>query len=187
MRKIFLVVVFSLFICSMVHTSTADITVKVTVRFLSVSVDAPEYDFGFMDVGEVKLATSAITAKNESNCAVSFQLKLTNPPNPTPPPPDIWTAISAGAPLVDQYKLSAIFRNLLPAISDYVDNEDSVSDGFVTASGTVFAKNVDGEGEKGYNVTVDATRKLWLRFYAPSGTNVKTQQLIPITVKALTF
>lgn len=179
MRKVFLVVFFSLFICSVAFAaSTADITVRVTVRFLSVSVDMAEYDFGFMDAGEVKLATSAITAKNESNCAVNFSLKLTNPGG--------WTAVSEGIPVEDKYMLSAIFRTSSPISGDYGDN-DAMTINFVVATETQFAKTGDAEGEKGYNVAADATRKLWLRFYAPSATIVKTQQLIPITVKAVGY
>lgn len=186
MRKAFLAVLFSLFIYNSAYSaSTADITVKVTVRFLSVSiVDSAEYSFGVLDVGDVAVATSQIVVKNESNCAVSFQLKLTNPAG--------WTAISVGTPPgeppgVDQYMLSGIFRNSLPVEGDFVDNEDAMTINFVLATGEKFAKNDDAEGEKGYNVVKDTTRNLWLRFYAPSGTNVKDQQLIPVTVKAVGY
>lgn len=178
MKRIFLLVFLSLFICNFVlAASTADVTVKVTVRFLSVTVDVAEYNFGFMDTGEVKVAESAITVTNNSNCGVDFQLKLTNPPG--------WTAVQSGIPGEDRYMLSGIFRNNQPASGDYLDNEDAISTNFVSASGATFAKDGDPDSEKGFDVAKNTTRKLWLRFFAPSSTAIGTEQLIRVSVKVI--
>ncbi len=157
-------------------TQTADITVTVTVRKLSVSVSPATLAFGLVNEGTTTVAGSAIVVTNDGNLTENYDVKLTNPVG--------WTAIQSGSPSTDQYKLGAIFKTLAPVAGDFVDSEDMISTIFVTSSATLFAKNTDVAGEKGFSVVASATRNLWFGFFAPSLTTVGTQQSITVTLRA---
>jgi len=157
--------------------STADITVTVTCRKLSVGVTPSSYAFGLVDVISETVATTSIGVSNDGNVSEDFKLKLTDPVG--------WTALQAGTPGTDQYILGAIFMTAAPVAADYIDSEDMLSTDYAEASTTVFAKNtVEPEGEKGYSVLASEARKLWFYFYAPALTTVGTEQSITVTVEA---
>ena len=155
---------------------TADITVTVTCRKLSVGVSPNTYAFGTVNEGSETVAATAITVTNDGNVNEDFEAKLTNPTG--------WTAIQSLTPGTDQYILGAMFKAIAPVVADYDDAEDMLSTTYVEASILIFALDAGAIGEKGYSVAAAATRNLWLYFYAPSATTVGTQQSITVTLRA---
>ncbi len=154
---------------------TADITVTVTCRKLSVGVSPTSYAFGTVNEGTTTVAASAIVVTNDGNVAETYQIKLTNPGG--------WTAIQAGTPGTDQYMLSAIFHGATaPLTGDFADN-DALGTAYVTCSATVFAKDTSPP-ETGVGVAAGAERRLWFRFVAPSYSTVGTPQSITVTINA---
>jgi hypothetical protein len=155
---------------------TADITVTVTCRMLSVGVSPTSYAFGTVNEGSNTLATSSITVTNNGNATETYQIKLTAVAG--------WTAIQTGTPTTDQYMLSAIFHDTgtAPIVGDFADN-DALSTTYATSSVTVFAQDVTPP-QTGVSVAAAATRNLWFKFYAPSATTVGTQQSITVTINA---
>lgn len=181
MRKMILVLVvvgfLGLCMADLVFAAqTADITVTVTCRKLSVSVSPSAYAFGTVNEGSETVATSAITVTNDGNVNEDYEAKLTNPGG--------WTAIQAGTPGVDQYILGAIFKTNAPTTGNYDDNEDMLSTSYVEATALIFALDADPDAQKGFNVAASATRNLWFYFFAPSSTTVGTQQSITVTLRA---
>lgn len=156
--------------------STADITVTVTVRHLSVSVAPSSYAFGLVEAGSQTVASSAIVVTNDGNAAEDFGLKLTNPA--------VWTAVQSGTPGQDEFKLGAIYGTAAPGAGDYTDSEDFLSTSNVVPDADKFAVNASGAGEKGYNVAKTDSRNLWFFFYAPSSTTEGTDKSITTTVTA---
>lgn len=181
MRKIILALIVTGFLCFAMADladalQTADITVTVTCRNLSVGVSPSGYDFLTVNEGSETVATSAIVVTNNGNGSEDFEAKLTAVAG--------WTAIQAGVPGVDQYILGAIFKTAAPTTANYDDSEDMLSTSYVEASALIFALDGDTEIQKGFNVAAAATRNLWFYFYAPSTTTVGTPQLITVTVRA---
>lgn len=155
---------------------TADITVTVTCRKLSVGVSPGLYGFGPVNEGSETVASTAITVTNDGNVNEDFEAKLTVVAG--------WTAIQSGTPSVDEYILGAMFKSTAPATTDYDDSEDMLSTSFVEASALIFALDAGAAGEKGYNVAATGTRNLWFYFFAPSSTSVGTEQSITVTLRA---
>ena len=155
---------------------TADITVTVTCRMLSVSVSPSSYAFGTVNEGSDTVSTSSITVTNNGNAAETYQIKLTAVSG--------WTAVQTGTPGADEYMLSAIFHTTgtPPIVGDFADN-DALSTSYGTCSATVFAQD-DTPPETGASVSATDTRNLWFKFYAPSSTTVGTEQSITVTINA---
>ena len=181
MRKTFLVLmVAGLFWLSMADTvyaaQTADITVTVTCRMLSVGVSPGSYAFGAVNEGSDTVASSAITVTNNGNVAETYQVKLTAVAG--------WTAVQTGTPGANQYMLSAVFHTTgtPPIAGDFADN-DALSTSYATSSDTAFAQD-DTPPETGAGVAATNTRSLWFKFYAPSSTTVGTEQSITVTINA---
>lgn len=181
MRKIISVLVTTVFLSLSIvdlisAASTADITVTVTCRNLSVGVSPGSYAFGTVNEGSETVASTAITVTNDGNVNEDFEAKLTVVAG--------WTAVQSGTPSTDQYILGAMFKSTAPATTDYDDAEDMISTSYVEASATVFALDAGAVGEKGYSVAAAGTRNLWFYFFAPSATTVGTQQSITVTLRA---
>lgn len=180
MRKLILgmVVALTLFTMDLVFAAqTADITVTVTVRKLSVSVSSGTFAFGLVNEGTTTVAGSSIVVTNDGNVTELFQLKLVNPTG--------WTADQLGTPAADHYKLGAIFRDTTaPVAGDFTDSQDYISTSYVSPTATIFAKNGDADSMKGFNVAASTTRELWFAFVAPSSTSISTQQSITTTLNA---
>ncbi len=158
---------------------TADITVTVKISQLSVAVAPTSYDFGNMAAGANAVASSYIAVTNDGNVTEKFKLGIPSEPNGT------WTSVTAAAPVSEQYRLSAIFKDSQPASGDY-GAEDSFSVSTErTATADDLAITADGAGVKGYNVSENDWRQLWFKFEAPSTTNITTQQSITARVTAL--
>ena len=179
-KKFLVLMVAGLFWLSMADivyaAQTADITVTVTCRNLSVSVDPSSYAFGTVSEGSETVASTAITVTNNGNVNEDFEVKLAAVAG--------WTALQAGTPGADEYILGAIFKTAAPTTGDYDDSEDMLSTSFVESSATIFAKDTDAADQKGYSVAASGTRNLWFYFFAPSSTTVGTQQSITVTVRA---
>lgn len=182
MRKIIFVLVvigfLGLFMANLANAAdTANITVTVTCRKLSVGVSPGSYAFGTVNEASNTIATSSITVTNDGNGAETYQIKLTAVAG--------WTAIQTGTPTTDQYMLSAIFHTTTPAapiVGDFADN-DALSTTYATSSVTVLAQDTTPT-ETGLSVAALATRNLWFKFYAPSTTTVGTEQSITVTINA---
>jgi hypothetical protein len=155
---------------------TADITVTVTCRMLSVGVNPSSYAFGAVNESSETVASSEITVTNNGNVTEDLEVKLTDPGG--------WTALQSGTPGEDQYILGAIFRTSAPTTDDYDDSEDMLSTSYVESTTAIFAKDGDSDDQKGFNVAASGTRNLWFYFFAPSATTVATQQSITVTVRA---
>ena len=155
---------------------TADITVTVTVRKLSVSVGSATFAFGSVNESSQTVASAAVAVTSDGNVTEDFELKLTNPIG--------WTAVQSGTPNTDQYLLGSIFRTASPAAGDFTDSQDTLSTTFVTSSTTVFAKDADANSQKGFSVATSGARNLWFLFFAPSYSTIGTQQSIVVTVRA---
>ena len=155
---------------------TADITVTVTCRMLSVGVSPSSYAFGAVNESSETVASSEITVTNNGNVTEDLEVKLTDPGG--------WTALQSGTPGEDQYILGAIFRTSAPTTDDYDDSEDMLSTSYVESTTAIFAKDGDSDDQKGFNVAASGTRNLWFYFFAPSATTVATQQSITVTVRA---
>jgi hypothetical protein len=156
--------------------STADITVTVTCRLISVGVTPSSYAFGTVNELSETVASTSIGISNNGNVNEDFELKLTNPAG--------WTAIQSGTPSTDQFICGGIFKSTAATTADYVDSEDMISTSYVEATANIFALNSGDAGEKGYSVAAAGSRYLWLYFFAPSLTTVSTQQSITVTIRA---
>ncbi len=158
---------------------SADITVTVKISNLSVAVAPTSYDFGNMTAGGNAVASSYIAVTNDGNVTEKFKLGIPSEPN------GAWTSVTAAAPVSEEYRLSAIFRDTAPTTGQY-GPEDSFS---VSAEREATADNLaitgDAAGVKGYNVSENDWRKLWFKFEAPSTTSITTQQSITARVTAL--
>ena len=184
MRKVFLVLVVVGFLGFCVAdlasaAQTADITVTVTCRSLSVTItgDPVTWALSLVEADSETVKSTAIVVTNSGNGSETYQLKLTDPA--------VWAAVQTDAALAaEKYQLGAIFQTTstaAPVANDYVDSADFVSTGYVACTATVFAKSV-GDG---LNVAVSGARDLWLYFRAPPSTAETGQKSITVTVKAI--
>lgn len=147
--------------------TTADINVTVTIQSVSVTATGT-YAFGTVVVSSSTVSVTAITVTNNGNVAETFSLKLTNPGS--------WTAVLT-APGSEEYRLSAMFN--ANGDSTFVPANHGLTTSSVASSASKFAGT-----QTGLAVAAAATRSLWLKFEAPSGTAVTTEQTIVVTVTA---
>lgn len=146
----------------------ATINVTVTIQNLSVSATGP-LAFGTVLTSSETVSTDSSHVVNDGNVTETYAIKLTNPGG--------WTATS-GAPGSETYRLSAQFNASQPtAVSFDADTDLTTSD--QTSSATIFAGN-----QTGLSVAASAARYLWLKFEAPTGTSVTTEQTIVVTITA---
>ena len=181
LAKAFLVICL-VFVASGVYayTDTQDITVLVIIQKLSVAVSPSEYDFGGMTENSSEVATSSITVTNDGNYTEKFMMSF-----PDGEPNGTWNSVTASAPGAEEYRLSAIFKDVAPGTGDY-EASDSFCDGCDrTASGTDLARDGDGDNVKGFDVSATQTRGLWFKFEAPSTTVITTQQSITTRITAV--
>jgi hypothetical protein len=181
LAKLFLVICL-VFVASGVYayTQTQNITVKVIIQKLSVSVSPSEYDFGGMTENSSEVATSSITVTNDGNYTEKFKMDF-----PSGEPNGTWNSVTASAPGAEEYRLSAIFKDVAPVTDDYLAS-DSFCDGCArTATTTDLARDGDADSVKGLNVSATQTRGLWFKFEAPSTTAITTQQSITTSITAL--
>jgi hypothetical protein len=157
--------------------STADITVTVTCRLLSVSIDPGTYAFGTVSESSKTVASTSIGVTNNGNVNEDFELKLTNNTS--------WTLKQSGVTGENEFISGAIFKTTAPSTGDYLDDEDMlIKDTYVEAGASIFAVNGDGLEVKGYSVAAAAGRKLWLYFYAPSSSTSAAEQSFTVTIRA---
>jgi hypothetical protein len=147
--------------------TTADINVTVTVTSVSVTATG-SYAFGTVSASSSTVSGTAITVTNNGNVAETFSLKLTDPVG--------WTAVIT-APGSEEYRLSAMFNS--DNAGTFVPANHALTTSSVASDGTQFAGD-----ETGASVAAADTRSLWLKFEAPSGTAVTSQQTIVVTVTA---
>ena len=157
---------------------TANITVTVTVRYISVAVSPNTYDFGFVDPGTYTTATSKIDVTNDGNDAEDFKLQITSSPS--------WTVEETSAdPGNEEYKLLGLFNSSAPGDIYVGDAPAEGTDDIIFESSQKNCNTTNFAGDQnGDNVPSGATRNLWFRFGAPSSTAVTTQQSIVVTVSA---
>ena len=146
----------------------ATINVTVTIQNLSVSATSP-LAFGTVLTSSETVSTDSSHVINDGNVTETYAIKLTNPGG--------WTATS-GAPGSETYRLSAQFNASEPTAGSFgADHDLTTSD--QTSSGTIFAGD-----QTGLSVAASAARYLWLKFEAPTGTSVTTEQTIVVTITA---
>ena len=159
---------------SVYAAQTADITLTVTIRYISVSVSPNSYNFGMVDQGTYTIANSAIEVENDGNDTEDFRLQVTTSPG-------VWTIVeAAGDPANEQYKLMALFNTNQPIAGNYADNADVVESSGTKDCGSTYFSGT----ETGDDVAASGTVNLWLRFGAPGTTAVRTMQTITVQVTA---
>ena len=183
MRSLKLLTIFALLIglpISLFAAQTADITITVTVRYISVAVSPNTYDFGFVDPGTYTVASSAITVTNDGNDTEDFKLQITTSPS-------AWTVEETDAdPGSEEYKLLALFNSSQPTSSDItgdVSGEGTDDIVFESAQKDCDSTNFAGD-QDGDDVPASGSVSLWFEFGAPSSTSTTTQQSMVVTVSA---
>jgi len=167
--------------CQAYAGDTANITVYVKIQALSVAISPTSYDFGTLTVNSAAVAVSSITVTNDGNVIEKFKLGITSEPNGS------WTSVTAATPGSEQYRLSAIFKDVAPGSGNY-GAEDSFSVSTErTATADDLAITADGEGVKGFNVAQTNSRGLWFKFETPLDTIITTTQSITAQITALVY
>ena len=169
--KLTLVAVLSLGISGLAQAANpATISVTVTIQNLSVSATGP-IAFGTVTAGSQTVSSSSSTVTNDGNVTETYSLSLTNPAG--------WTAVQAAPSAAEEYALLAMFNAAAPGAGSFTYADHALSTTSVAGSATKFAGD-----QTGLSVATSATRKMWLRFNAPTSTSVTTQQTITVTVTA---
>jgi len=165
---------------SLYAAQTANITVTVTVRYISVAVSPNSYDFGFVDAGTYTVSSSSITVTNDGNDTEDFKLQITTSPT-------AWTVVETDAdPGNEEYKLLGLFNSSQPTSADITG--DAVGEGtddiiFESAQKNCDTTNFAGD-QDGDDVPASGSINLWFEFGAPSSTTETGQQSIVVTVSA---
>jgi len=154
---------------------------------LSITIEPSVRPFGEVPANQSDVLSDGFTVTNTGNVTQKYQLRLTGVPTG-------WTAKNvAGAPGWEEVKILGLFTTQSPlSASHFDDNPPNTGDGDIvrstsndTATSTNFAISTEGAGVKGYDVTVSGIRYLWFRFDAPSGTSIKNEQFLTVTVTAI--
>jgi hypothetical protein len=168
-RGLISLAVLTVWVSTVQAANPATINVTVTIQNLSVTASGP-IAFGTVTASSVTVSTDSSHVVNNGNVGETYSLKLTDPAG--------WTAVQA-APGSEEYCLSAQFNSAKPLVGSFTYADHALTTTSVACSGTKFAGD-----QTGLSVAATGARYLWLKFEAPSGTIVTTQQTIVVTVTA---
>jgi len=161
--------VLSLWASTAQAANPATINVTVMIQNLSVSATGP-IAFGTVVASSVTVSSDSSHVVNDGNVTETYSLKLTDPGG--------WTAVQ-DVPGSEEYCLSAQFNSAQPLAGSFAYADHALT----TSSVPCAADKFDGD-QTGLSVPTSGARYLWLKFEAPSGTVVTTQQTIVVTITA---
>jgi hypothetical protein len=157
-----------------------EIYCTVIIQDLSVSLGASSYPFGQLATSGTSAPTGqAIVVTNDGNVTETYELSLAYTLTGSG---TAWTA--GAAPAAHIFRMSALFSSTANASGNYDGTADVLTTSDQAASGTIFAIDAEGVGEKGYSVATSATRDLNFCFEAPTSTDLTSQQYITVTITA---
>ena len=168
-----------------------DIIVTVTVQKLSITASNRTNASATIALGNViggtqNVSPIPVTITNSGNVTETYTLSIPSEPNLT------WASATA-APGTESYQMSGVFRAPAagaPVSANYVDNQDdySVATPRAADGANHVAVNADGGGPatKGFQMTIGSNVYLWLRFGAPTLTEITTEQSIINQITAAT-
>jgi hypothetical protein len=146
-----------------------------TVVISRVHLSTDTLNFGALLPGATVVYSSSITVTNTGNTTASFQLSITDPA--------VWRSTDNPAGL-DSFRLTGVFKNTKPNPSDFDIANDFINTSTHTATSTIFARDTDGDSEKGINVSVNDQRALWFRIEMPPISTTDTEQVIRINASS---
>jgi hypothetical protein len=151
---------------------------KLDADELSVGVSNGDVKFGKLYAGRSKVAEQPVIIKNGNAKSVDLKLSLTNPTTD-------WEAVE-NKPGENQYRVSGIFSDSLPASANFAPN-DALTTEPGLASPENFAIDSSENGMSGgYGIPPEKERKLYFKFDAPLSVSEPTTTLkIPITITAV--
>jgi len=183
LRIIFVTVVGLLLPVFCFGAQTADVTVTVTVRVISLTVvGSSSYDFGLVPEGSSVVASNSIEVQNDGNDTEDFSLQITSYPS------GVWSVKeTSGDPGADEFKLYALYdSNGQVPDGDTLDASDYDENDLILASSARNATDgyFDSGDESADEVPSGQSRHLWFMFKSPNPSSDYTQQSITVTVSA---
>ncbi|MFH1563090.1 MAG: hypothetical protein ABIF11_06720 [Nitrospirota bacterium] len=148
--------------------TTANIAITVQIQSLGVSVSPGLWTIGAVGAGSTQ-DSGAFSVTNTGNITEKFALNTANSAN--------WTNNAGGSAGVNQFVLKGLFDT---AGAHTFATDDDITNSSVTASTTIFS---DGDAN-GTNVSVAASRDLFLRLNLPTAGSNTNSQTINVTVTA---
>ena len=148
-------------------------------QVLSIQADVNSYDFGTIIPSSSSITVSAINITNTGNIRQTYRLSIVSEPNST------WNSVTAAAPGAEEYRFSGILRTAAPVSGDFSSSDSFSVLKYRNGSATDLSKDTDPDNEKGFNVPVGITRKLWFKFESPVFTEITTVQSVPIRIIAI--
>lgn len=150
---------------------SVDVYAQITGTLSLTVVSATYYDFGAVTGGSTTVSTTTFDISHSgTGLTETFNISLANPAG--------WTAVTTGAPGLDQFELDAQL-NFPGAPGAWTSANHAISTVSTAATASKFAGN-----QTGMTLAPGNVRNMWVRFLAPTSTTVVTKQRIVVTISA---